>query len=201
MRSALQVLAGVGRRLNRGAGRPALPGLWLVTDPIRTPDPLAAASRLPRGAGVIYRHFGARDRFETARALAALAQKRGLVLLIGADVPLARKVGAAGVHLPERLAWRAQAIKGRQPRWIVTAAAHKASAVTGAQHADAIFLAPVFPSRSPSASRPLGVLRAARLARPSRVPVIALGGVKARTAPQLLDHGFAGLAAIDGLEP
>lgn len=189
----------MGRRLNREAGSPALPNLWLVTDPDRTPDPVAAAARLPRGAGIIYRHFGAPNRLKTAEALAALAKRRGLTLLIGADPALAARVGAAGVHLPERLAWRARPIKRRRPRWLVTVAAHDDRAIASAQGADALLLAPVFPSRSPSAARPLGVLRARALARASGRPVIALGGVNARTAARLLGHGFAGLAAVDGL--
>ncbi len=193
------MLAGVGRRLNRDAAAGPLPGLWLVTDPARTPDPLAAAARLPRGAGVIYRHFGAPDRLKIATALAALAKRRRLTLLIGADPALAAQVGAAGVHLPERLAWRARTIKGRRPRWVVTVASHGGRAVAAARGADALLLAPVFPSRSPSAVRPLGPLRAGALARTSRAPVIALGGVNARTAARLQGRGFAGLAAVDGL--
>lgn len=189
----------MGRRLNREAGSPSLPSLWLVTDPNRTPDPVAAAKRLPRGSGIIYRHFGAPDRRLTAQALAGLARRRGLVLLIGADPALAAVVGAAGVHLPERLAWRARALKGRHPRWLVTAAAHSARAIAKGQAADALFLAPVFASRSPSATHALGPLRAARLANVGQTPVIALGGINARTATRLVGRGFAGLAAVDGL--
>ena len=101
------------------AGR--LPRLWFFTDPERTPDPAAIAATLPRGAAVVYRHFGAADREAVARVL---RQLRGLVVLIGADAALAARVGADGVHLPERLAHQAGALKRSRPGWIVTVAAH-----------------------------------------------------------------------------
>jgi thiamine monophosphate synthase len=38
------------------------------------------------------------------------------------------------------------------------------------------------------------------MARASTLPVIALGGVNARTAARLSGRGFAGVAAIDALK-
>ncbi len=96
-------LAAQARRLHTEAGSPAIPALFFLTDPARTPDPLRIAARLPRASAVVYRHFGAPDRVRTARRLAELCQRRGLVLLIAADPALAERVGAAGVHWPERL--------------------------------------------------------------------------------------------------
>lgn len=194
------MLAAAAARLNRAAGRPPIPALYFFTDPARTPDPIAVAARLPRGAAIVYRHFGAADRTAAARALRAVARRRGLVLLIGADPSLAARVGADGVHLPERMAARAGALKRRRPGWIVTAAAHDGRALRRAADADAAVLSPVFPSRSGSAGRPLGALRAARLATLARGPVIALGGVNAKTARALKRGVFAGLAGIEAFD-
>ena len=111
----------------QGAGRkPALrlPSLWLVTDPARTSDPVAAAARLPRGAGVIYRSFGAADALATGRTLRRVATRKGLVLLVGADATLAAACKADGVHLPERGMQRAIALRRAHPGWRITAAAH-----------------------------------------------------------------------------
>ncbi len=182
------------RRLNRGAP----PALYLFTDPARLPDPLAAAARLPRGAAIVYRHFGAPGRIETATALRKLTRRRGLFLLIGEDEALAALVGADGVHLPERAAHRAVQLRARHPRWLITAAAHSARALR-VRGADAVVLAPVFPSVSPSAVRPLGLMRAMRLAALSPLPVIALGGVNGRTARMLSPRAFAGVAAVEAL--
>ena len=196
------------RRLEREAqalGRRArfrkpafLPALWLFTDPDRTPDPVAAAAALPRGSGVVVRTFGRPEVEALAPALARLARERRLVLLIGADADLARRVGAAGVHLPQRLAHRLPSLRARHPRWTLTTAAHDARALrrAAALGADAAFLSPVFPSLSPSAGRPLGPVRTAALVRGARVAVYALGGVDRRTIVGLRGTGVAGVAGV-----
>lgn len=199
----IAVLAAVAARLHRQAGAGALPALWLFTDPQRLPDPIAAAGRLPRGAAVVYRHFGAPDREDKARALADLCRRRGLKLLIGADPALARAVGADGVHWPERMVERLVRRRAHAFR-LETGAAHGREGLARAAQAglDACVLSPVFASRSAVAG-PLapqwGPLRAGALARAAGLPVIALGGVKAQNAARLIGRGFAGLAAIDGL--
>ena len=187
------------RRLRKAQG-PGLPPLLLFTDPQRTPDPLAAARRLPRGAGVVYRGFGAADAEAVARRLKAVAAQRGLVLLIGQDAALARRIGAHGVHLPERLGHRAGPLKRANPGWIVTAAAHSLSAARIAGP-DAVVISAVFPSGSASAGAPWGAVRLAALVRAAGRPAYALGGVNKKTARRLLDAGLIGLAAVEGLAP
>jgi thiamine-phosphate pyrophosphorylase len=176
-----------------------IPWLWFFTDPLRTPDPLAIAQRLPRGAAVVYRAFGAADAETTAKAFRRITRARGLRLIIGADDALAARVKADGVHLPERLAHRIVRLKRGRPGWLVSVAAHGRIATGRARQADAVVISAVFPSKSPSAGRALGPLRFAMLARTSRAPVVALGGVNAKNAPRLLGTGAAGLAAIEGL--
>lgn len=190
-------------RRGRAAAKADLPTLWFVTDPARTPDPVQIARGLPKGAGVIYRAFGAAGAESTARALAKVAKSRGLVLLIGADEGLAARVGAAGVHLPERAVRSAPRLRARRPGWIITGAAHSARALSAGRRAglDAAMLSAVFPSNSPSAGKALGPVRFAALARGAGLPVIALGGVRTQTAPRLLATGAVGLAAVEGLTP
>lgn len=178
--------------------RKPLPALLFFTDPVRTPEPEAIAARLPRGAGVVFRHFGAPDAEARARRLLAIARARGLVLLIGQDEGLARRIGAHGVHLPERLAHRAPRLKRARPRWLVTSAAHSVASARRSG-ADAVVVSPAFPSRSPSAGAALGPIRLARLVRAAGRPAYALGGVDNKTARRLLDAGLVGLAAVDAL--
>ena len=192
------VLAAEARRLNRAAGAPPVPALFFFTDPKRTPDPLAVARALPRGAGLVYRHFGAAGRGPVARALARTCRSRGLTLLIAADPELAARVGAAGVHWPERLLpARREAGHGA----LVTAAAHGAGALAkaAAYGADAAVLSPVFPTESASANAPLGLFRASQLARAAALPVLALGGISTRNARLLAGRGFAGLVSVGAL--
>ena len=88
--------------LGRGRpGRKALPSLLFFTDPDRTPDPEAIAARLPRGAAVVFRAFGAADAADRGAGLKAIARARGLKLLIGADETLAARLGADSLrYLP-----------------------------------------------------------------------------------------------------
>lgn len=184
--------------MRKSQGRP-LPGLLFFTDPARTPDAEAIAASLPRGAAVVFRAFGAKDALAQGLRLKAIARRRGLVLLVGANERLAAALGADGVHLPERLAHRARAV--RRPGWIITAAAHslRAARLARAAGADAAVVSAVFPSRSPSAGPPIGPLRLARLARDAGLPVYALGGVDNKKARRLKDAGLVGIAAVDGL--
>ena len=178
--------------------RKALPALLFFTDPVRTPDPEAVAAQLPAGSAIVYRHFGAPDAEAHARRLQAIARARRLKLLIGQDWALATRISADGVHLPERLAHRAAALKGARPGWLVTSAAHSLAAARRGG-ADAVVVSTAFPSRSASAGPALGPIRLAALVRAAGRPVYALGGVNGKTARRLLATGLVGLAAVDGL--
>src|SRR5437879_13481364 len=103
------------RKGMRKGARSALPSLLFFTDPARTPDPETIARRLPPGAAVIFRAFGAADAEARGARLLAIARDRKLKLLIGADAGLAARLGADGVHLPERSAHRARRLKAVHP--------------------------------------------------------------------------------------
>ena len=200
-RALWRAAATLGLKARRGKAGAPLPTVFFVTDPDRTPDPLAIARTLPRGAGVIFRGFGRANAERTAATLAVITRRRGLVLLIGGDEALAHRIGAEGVHLPERDIHSAPFIRRRHPRWIVTAAAHSPQALRKAARAglNAALLSTAFASRSPTAGRPLGPIRLAIAVRVSGLPVIALGGVNGRTARRLIGTGVSGFAAVDGL--
>jgi thiamine-phosphate pyrophosphorylase len=193
---------GVARGLRRGNRDPAPPRLWLFSDPERLADPISALDRLPAGAGVVYRHFGAPDRAANAARLLAACRRRRLVLLIGADWRLAATIRADGVHLPARLAHRAAGLKRSRPCWLISAAGHDRRGVLAAADADLVFLSPVLATRSASARATLGLQRAGAMARAAGRPVIALGGVGPADWPALRARGFYGLAGVDwALEP
>ena len=194
-----EALATAARRL-RAVRRTqtALPALIYMTDDVRTPDPVPVATRLPRGAAVILRHYQHPGREDLARALMKVARARGLLVLIGADPGLAYRVRAAGVHWPEALVHP----RLRQPGWIVTAAAPSLPALVKARRAgvDAALVSPVFATGSGAAKMPLGVLRFAGLAAVAPLPVYALGGIDVRNARRLRHTGASGFAGIAGFE-
>lgn len=178
-----------------------LPRLIFLTDPARTPDAEAVAGRLPAGAGIIYRAFGAPDARTQAARLAEIARARGLVLLIGADAALAAAVGAGGVHLPERDLPRAVGLKAGHPGWIVTGAAHslEAARLAASFGCDAVLASTVFASASPSAGTPMGATTFTAFVASAPLPVYALGGVNVKTARELVNSGATGFAMVDGL--
>jgi len=77
-------LFALARRLRAPSTPPALPALLAFTDPVRTPDPAALATSLPRGAGLVFRAFGAADADrlfgdEERAARVAIEQRRVLL--------------------------------------------------------------------------------------------------------------------------
>ena len=82
--------------------RKKLPLLWLMTDE-RVGDEalLAAAARLPKGkGGIVLRHYrtAAADRRALFDALAQIARRRRLTLLLGGSVRQAAGWRADGAH-------------------------------------------------------------------------------------------------------
>ena len=173
-----------------------LPPLVLVTDEQRMPNPLMAMSQLRAGDAVLLRHYGAPNRRDLAFALAARCRVAGVRLVVGGDLELARSVGADGVHLPEGLADRTLAAKAAG--FLVTVAAHDGAALVDAIRfgADAALLSPVFATASHPNAPALGVTRFSALVRESLIPVYALGGISASTAPRLWDSGAVGIAGV-----
>jgi len=171
--------------------RQPLPRLWLMTDERMGESLWTALARLPRGSGVIFRHYATRDRRALFESVRMIARRRRLVLVL-AGTPL------------QAAAWRADGAHGRSPHrraarpLLRTAPAHDARELAAAR-AHAVLLSPVFATRSHADARPLGRLRFAMLARRAMQPVIALGGMDARRFRRLEPLGAYGWAAIDAL--
>ena len=191
------------RRLARAAARLAvharyaLPPLVLFTDDDRLADPLAAARAMPRGSMVVVRSRDGARRAALARAMVDLARSRALIVLVAGDGALASACGADGVHLPEARLGEAAAWRARR-RFLITGSVHSMAGLAKANLADAVFLSPVFPTRSHPGRAALPAVRANAIARGARLPVYALGGVEAANAGRL--SGFAGIAAVGALD-
>ena len=195
-----QVLAREAAEVS-GAPRRALPPLLFFTDPVRTPRPWETAERLPAGAGVVYRHFGATDALETALRLRDVTARRDLRLLIGLDAGLADAVGADGVHLPERALDQAAGLAKAQPHWLLTGAAHGAAALVHTVPLDAVVISPVFAAGGVSSlTSALGLPAFIALVHVAPVPVYALGGINTQTARSLVGSGACGLAGVSAIQ-
>lgn len=169
---------------------PELPHLWMMTDE-RQGDALWAAIRhLPPGSGIVFRHkaTGKAERRRLFDRVRRIAHARGLVILLAGKDRKARRWGADGAHHRHPHAPRHG-----------TAPAHDLREIRAAERsgAAAVFLSPLHPTRSHPGARALGRMRFAALARATRLPVIALGGMDRMRGYMAMRVGAHGWAAID----
>lgn len=167
---------------------PPIPPLWLMTDERMGEGLWRALERLPRGSGVVLRHYGLAThvRRQLAARVAAVARKRGLTLVIAGGGAGIRGAGIHNARQPARLSLR-------------TASAHNRREAIAAvrSRADAVFVSPIFPTRSHPGAGALGPVRFGLMVRGLRVPIIALGGMNAGRGRRLRALGSSGWAAID----
>ena len=168
-----------------------LPRLWMMTDERQGERLLRAVERLPRGAGIVFRHYSlpGRERRALFERVRKAARRRRLLLVLAGPANQARAWGAQGSH-------------GRgRPRGggLRTAPAHDLREIRAAERSGAslLFLSPLHATRSHPGARPLGPTRFAKLARQTRLPVVALGGMNEDRARALRGLGAYGWAAID----
>ncbi|MFQ3666113.1 MAG: thiamine phosphate synthase [Sphingomonadaceae bacterium] len=172
-----------------------LPHLWLMTDE-RLERLLEAIAQLPRGSGIVFRHY--RTPGDLRRQLLAQVQaaaRRGGHLLLVAEPPAGLAVPA--LHLPSRSLRRRPIRRVR----LVSAAVHDSREIARARKAGAglLFLSPLRETRSHPGARHLGPFRFAALARTAGLPVIALGGVGPADLAgcrRLGAHGVAGISCF-----
>lgn len=167
-----------------------LPRLWLITDARNDAVLESALRRMPRGSGLIFRHYHLPERARHARfrKLARIARARGMAVVLAGNAALARRWGADGAYGPGQKLATAHSLRE------LAMVKHR----KGAKGAAGVLLSPVFPTRSHPGAPGLGALRFRLLAARSPAPVIALGGMNARSARRLR---WPRWAAIDGLSP
>lgn len=171
--------------------QPPLPHIWLVSDARNDAVLERVLARLPRGSGLIFRHYHLPPPERRARfdALARAARRRGHRIVLSGSARQARRWGADG-------AYGAPAALARGPALLRLASAHSLRELGRALRADAVLVSPVFPTRSHPGAATLGPLRFRLLAARAGVPAIALGGMTAHRARHL---GACKWAAIQGL--
>ena len=152
--------------------RQPLPRLWLMTDERQGDALLYILGRLPRGSGIVVRHYGLapEERRRLLERVKRTTKGRHFILFAGSKV------------------------HGR-----VSASAHNLRELRTAERRGAafVFLSPVFPTRSHPGARTLGRVRFGLIAQQARIPVIALGGLDTRKGRSLRALGAYGWAAID----
>jgi thiamine-phosphate pyrophosphorylase len=179
---------------------PSLPTLFAFSDEERSPDPINLIKHLPKRSGFIFRHYLFPDRNHLALRVVRACHKRDLLCFIAGDLQLCIHTKADGIHLPEYLL--------RHPTYglshfkrrggLVTAAAHSLSAGLIAQKygVHAIFVSPIFPTKSHLGSVHLGLMRFGQITQRLDIPVFALGGIDLSQRTRLIKSGAYGIGGI-----
>ncbi len=172
----------------------SLPSVFLMTDERMGDGLWAALERLPRGAGVVFRHYRLptderRALFERVRAI---ARRRRLVLLLAGSRRLATAWRADGAHgpSPHRRSTRPLLRTGSAHDRLEWLRAHRAGC-------ELVFVSPIYATRSHPGTSSLGVARTGLLLGTKRSQAVALGGMTANRARALRTAGITRWAAID----
>jgi len=184
-----------------------LPRLYAIVDPLDTGrSPVALAEALLAGGArclqLRWKPAAPREVLEAARAIHPLARAAGALFIVNDRPDVALLAGADGVHVGQDdlppAAVRRVLGQGR----IVGVSTHDLDQVRAAVAAGADYVAvgPVYATISKVgalAPRGLDLVRAARPLVPC--PLVAIGGIDARTAPDVIAAGADAVAMIGAL--
>jgi thiamine-phosphate diphosphorylase len=187
-----------------------LPCLMLVTDRSLCggADGLVAAveAAVQGGADAVQ----LREKDLCAAELLALAQRlRGVtagraLFLVNGPLDVALAAGADGVHLPEATAAARrprEAVPAGRQGFLVGRSVHSLEAARRAEgeSADYLVAGPVYETRSHPGREPAGLSLIEEITRSVRVPVLAIGGVSAGRAEEVVRAGASGIAVISAV--
>jgi thiamine-phosphate pyrophosphorylase len=179
-------------------------GLYAITDGPR-PDLLAVVDAVLRGGAVLVQYRDKSDdaprQLDEATALASLCRRHGVPLLINDDVELARRSGAAGVHLGAGDAGIEVARTALGPAAIIGASCYDSlqrARDAVAAGADYLAFGAFFASPTKPHARTAGI-ELLRAARAFGLPLVAIGGITPDNAAPLITAGADFVAAISAL--
>jgi len=182
-------------------------GLYAITPDLEDTADLCYRARaaLAGGSRVLqYRNKAASPalRLEQALALQALCAARGVPLIINDHLELALQTGAAGLHLGGDDGDIAAARAALGPDRLLGASCYdriELAERARAAGADHVAFGSFFPSGvKPGAVRPPPALLA-EARRRLDLPVVAIGGITATNAPQLISAGADAVAVISAV--
>lgn len=173
----------------------SVPHLVFITDEERVPNPFEVCEQLPAGSIVICRDYDHVDRVGLAKNLRRITKDLQQFLLIAGDTELARDIDADGLHLPE---YMLASPPNLAAFGLISAACHNRRALLRAERlgVDFALVSPVFETDSHPGAGCLGIHRFARLIKGVKVPIAALGGIKASNAARLRPLNLMGIAAV-----
>ncbi len=140
---------------------------------------------------------------EEARALAALLRPAGVTFIVNDRVDVALAAGADGVHLGQSDMTVADARELMGPTPILgLSITSEADLVLASDLAgvDYLGVGPVFPSPTKADAAPaMGLEGLRRIAARSALPVVAIGGINAGNAAEIVEAGADGVAVVSAI--
>jgi thiamine-phosphate diphosphorylase len=184
-----------------------LPALYAIVDPLDTGrSPLAlAAAYLAGGARLLQLRLKAApasELYEVALALRAVTRAVGALLIVNDRPDIAAAVDADGVHLGQTDVPVAVARAVLGPDRLVGVSTHDPEELRAAVDAGADYagVGPIFATSSKAAALPARGLALLHAVRPlTDRPLVAIGGITADTAPEVLAAGADSVAMIGAL--
>lgn len=197
-----QILKRIAEKLSKNIqpGNKKLPSLFFFSDRRKFEDIFSVFGSMPDFVAIVVREYDldTKSRLKFAQKIKKIAGRK--LVLIGKDLDLALKIKADGVHFsdldpqPNYFDYRKRAGNN----FIFTCSCHRPCSVTMAEknNLNAVFYSPIFPTPSHKKAKTIGILKLAKIATRSRIPLYALGGINQKNYHLLVNSKIRGLAGI-----
>lgn len=142
-----------------------------------------------------------RDIYREALILRKLTDKFGAAFIVNDYTDIALAVDADGVHLGQEDLPLKEARRILGKRKIIGVSTHSTEEAIAAEAggADYIGFGPIFHTKTKDAGKPKGVTALKEIKKLIKIPVVAIGGIKAENLESVIDSGADAVAVSSGI--
>lgn len=181
--------------------------LYVVTDRELArgrPEPEVVRQALAGGATAIQlrgKELGGRELYQIGKELRQITREAGALFFVNDRLDVAMAVEADGVHLGQEDLPLACARRIAGPDLLIGITAETVDQAVEAEREGADYLGTraVFATPTKVYREPMGLELLAEMVRAVNIPVVAIGGIKAGNAREVLATGVAGLAVVSAV--
>ena len=186
----------------------SLPVGVLFTDRKKISDLENTVKSLPKNSAIIIREYDLNksDREIFAKKIQLFAKDKGLKILVGKDIALARKIKADGLHFSDfdKLPLQFFNKKNFSKKFIFSFSCHNFKSILKARKLkpDMVFISPIFPTTTHLNTKNIGLKNLAKFSLKSKSDIYfksklyALGGINSTNLTSIRKLGLSGFAAI-----